>query len=285
MWTRKELKTKGKTAFLANYWKTLLASLILLILVGGSSVGRGFANKSGSKKDETAVETQVQDESFSESMSDAFSNGRNGNYYSAIKQFTNTLSEETAFSYSFTDNKFSGFAAFLITVIAVLLLAIAISVSLAVNAFLINPLEVGCKRFFTRNLNQKARVSELAYSFDNNYMNIVKTCFLRDIYVLLWALLLIIPGIIKKYEYRMIPYLLADHPEMSREEAFARSKELMKGQKWNAFVLDLSFLGWEILSALTLMILGIFYVAPYRNMTNAALYEKLEYGSIAIEEQ
>ena len=83
----------------------------------------------------------------------------------------------------------------------------------------------------------------------------------------------------------MIPYLLADHPEMSREEAFARSKELMKGQKWNAFVLDLSFLGWEILSALTLMILGIFYVAPYRNMTNAALYEKLEYGSIAIEEQ
>ena len=117
MWTRKELKTKGKTAFLANYWKTLLASLILLILVGGSSVGRGIANKSGSKKSETAVETQVQDESFSESMSDAFSNGRNGNYYSAIKQFTNTLSEETAFSYSFTDNKFSGFAAFLITVI------------------------------------------------------------------------------------------------------------------------------------------------------------------------
>ena len=53
----------------------------------------------------------------------------------------------------------------------------------------------------------------------------------------------------------------------------------MRGQKWKAFVLDLSFLGWGILSLLTLGIVGIFYVNPYRNMTNAALYERLRYGA------
>jgi uncharacterized membrane protein len=82
----------------------------------------------------------------------------------------------------------------------------------------------------------------------------------------------------------MIPYILADHPELTSKEVFAKSKEMMKGQKWHAFVLDLSFIGWGILSLFTLGLLGTFYVTPYRNMTNAALYEKLEYGRLAIEE-
>ncbi len=77
----------------------------------------------------------------------------------------------------------------------------------------------------------------------------------------------------------MMPYILAAHPDMPTKEVFARSKEMMRGNKWRAFVLDLSFIGWELLSALTLGILHIFYVGPYRNMTNAALYEALEYGN------
>lgn len=71
----------------------------------------------------------------------------------------------------------------------------------------------------------------------------------------------------------MIPYLLADNPQMTKEQAFAESKRMMQGQKWKAFVLDLSFIGWYILSGLTLGILAIFYVSPYVNATHAALYE------------
>ena len=73
--------------------------------------------------------------------------------------------------------------------------------------------------------------------------------------------------------------LLSEDPAMSYQEAFAQSKVLMTGNKWKAFVLDLSFLGWDLLSLLTLGILGTFYVGPYRHMTNAALYEALQYGN------
>ena len=75
----------------------------------------------------------------------------------------------------------------------------------------------------------------------------------------------------------MIPYLLAEHPDMPKEVAFAESKRLMSGNKWHAFLLDLSFIGWALLSLITAGIVGVFYVFPYKNMTNAALYEKLCY--------
>ena len=85
-----------------------------------------------------------------------------------------------------------------------------------------------------------------------------------------------IPGIVKSYEYRMIPYIMAEHPELSYKEAFRMSKEMMQGNKWSAFVLDLSFLGWHILGIMTLGILEIFYVAPYVAMTDAYLYKTLK---------
>ena len=85
-------------------------------------------------------------------------------------------------------------------------------------------------------------------------------------------LLFIIPGIVKSYEYMMIPYLLAEHPEMTRQEAFAESKQMMDGNKWDAFVLDLSFIGWTLLGVCTFGILLVFYVEPYIYLTRAELY-------------
>ncbi|WP_024864878.1 DUF975 family protein [Butyrivibrio sp. FCS014] len=261
MWTRKELKEKGKKAFILNYWKTVLVSLIYVILIAGAAGSvSGIGVRGGSDhKIESTIESNT-------SQSDSAS----------------TIAEN--FSDKVPDFDLPPEAVFVIAVLAVMLGIVAFGISLAINAFLINPIEVGCHRFFTRNLNQKANVNEITYAFDHNYLNNVKTAFLRDLYIILWSLLFIIPGIIKSYEYRMIPYILADHPEMSTKEVFAKSKELMNGQKWRAFVLDLSFIGWEILSLFTARILGIFYVSPYRNMTNAALYEKLEYGNLEIEE-
>ena len=70
----------------------------------------------------------------------------------------------------------------------------------------------------------------------------------------------------------MIPYILAENPRISRKRAFEISKNMMDGEKWNAFVLDLSFIGWILLSAITCGIVGIFYVNPYREATFAELY-------------
>jgi uncharacterized membrane protein len=144
--------------------------------------------------------------------------------------------------------------------------------------FLFNPLEVGCNRFFIRNLHEKAQVGNVGFAFDTYYLNNVKILFFRDLQLVLWTLLFIIPGIVKAYEYRMIPYILAENPHMSKKEVFAASKSMMMGNKWKAFVLDMSFLGWHILSVFTVGILELFYVAPYMYATNAALYEALAYG-------
>ena len=125
-------------------------------------------------------------------------------------------------------------------------------------------------------LNDTAGAKELLFAFDHNYTNMVKVLFMKELKTFLWSLLFLIPGIVKAYEYRMIPYLLADYPEMTEEEAFQRSKEMMDGNKMEAFVLDLSFIGWGLLSTLTAGLVGIFFLTPYENLTSAALYEELK---------
>ena len=171
-----------------------------------------------------------------------------------------------------------GLAIFGIVFIIIFLIVMAIAI--VIDVFVLNPLEVGTRRFSIVNLNSEANVKEVAFGFDHNYKNVIGVMFYRDLYTFLWTLLFIIPGIVKSYEYRMIPYIMAEHPEMTKEQAFALSKQMMSGHKWKTFVLDLSFIGWEILSACTLGILSIFYVEPYRFMTNAALYERLAYGNV-----
>ena len=99
---------------------------------------------------------------------------------------------------------------------------------------------------------------------------------LRDIFTFLWCLLFFIPGVIKHYSYRMVPYILADDPEIGAMDAITLSRRMMDGHKWNTFVLDLSFLGWDLLSALTMGLLGVFYVNPYKYSTGAELYQVLK---------
>lgn len=163
----------------------------------------------------------------------------------------------------------------LLTVILIISV-VAVLVALAVTILLVNPIEVGFAAFRMNALQDKGNVGDLGRGFDVSYKRNVGTLFMMVLYTFLWSLLLVVPGIIKAYEYSMIPYLLADHPEMTRKEAFAASKAMMKGNKWKAFVLDLSFILWSMLGALTLGIVTVFYVEPYRQLTGAALYEKLK---------
>ncbi len=95
---------------------------------------------------------------------------------------------------------------------------------------------------------------------------------LMGIFVFLWSLLLLVPGIIAFYRYRLTLYILADNPKIRALDAIRLSKELMWGYKWQAFVLDLSFLGWLLLTPLTLGILGL-WLCPYYAVTCANFYE------------
>ena len=280
MWTRKELKEKGKLSFKRNYWKAVLVSLLLVFMVRGA-VNFGFGGRGGSNEsDANAVTTQAEQ---SETV------GQDQDIIELPEIVLNPSDlidsdDPDSIPVGFTDflielrNTIGGIGILALVIGGILLFIVLFIVIAAIHAFLFNPLEAGTARFFVRNLNDKAEIRELAYCYDHGYLNVVKTVFLRDLYIVLWGLLLIIPGIIKSYEYRMVNYILAENPEMNTKEVFAMSRDMMRGNKWRAFVLDLSFLGWHLLSLITIGLAGIFYVFPYKNMTNAALYEFLRYG-------
>jgi uncharacterized membrane protein len=98
---------------------------------------------------------------------------------------------------------------------------------------------------------------------------------LVSLYTFLWSLLFIIPGIIKSYSYAMTPYILLDRPELSPTEAIKESEKMMDGHKMELFILDLSFIGWILLSMLTCGIL-VLYVEPYMMATKSAFYLELK---------
>ena len=98
--------------------------------------------------------------------------------------------------------------------------------------------------------------------------------FLRSLYTLLWTLLFLIPGILARYNYAMMDYILADFPELTAGEALERSKQLMYGNRWRFFCLQFSFIGWSILASLTWGI-GHLWLRPYRQAAYAAFYRSL----------
>ena len=150
------------------------------------------------------------------------------------------------------------------------------AVVILVQLLVFSVLEMGACRFYVENRDYQAGVSKILFGFQSgHYGNVVLVMFLRSLFTFLWTLLLIVPGIVKSYEYRMVPYILAEQPDISSTDAFAISKEMMMGQKLEAFGLDLSFIGWWIGSAFTCGLLGIFWASPYQAATNAELYAAL----------
>ena len=166
----------------------------------------------------------------------------------------------------------------LVMAIRVIWVAIAVSaiIHLVLKILLWNPLEVGCQKFYLNCKTGDSKMKDMLFAFKNRYAHVGVVMLFRAIFTFLWGLLLIIPGIVKSYEYMMIPYIPADDPTVSRKDAFAQSKAMMKGIKWSAFVLDLSFIGWILLSLVTLGLVGIFYAEPYMNLTHAELYYSLK---------
>ena len=116
-----------------------------------------------------------------------------------------------------------------------------------------------------------------------NWLHVVWGMILSTIYIFLWTLLLIIPGIIKSYSYALTPYILVEHPEMSANEAIEESMRLMDGHKFDLFYLQLSFIGWAILSILSLG-LGVFWLIPYQMTAQAAFYRDIKNGAMPLQD-
>lgn len=104
----------------------------------------------------------------------------------------------------------------------------------------------------------------------------------KTLFVFLWSLLLIIPGIVKALSYSMSYFLMAEHPEMDSSDALKESERLMDGHKGRLFCLNLSFIGWYLLSILTFGLLLI-YVQPYRFAATVAFYKELKADSLSVD--
>ena len=115
------------------------------------------------------------------------------------------------------------------------------------------------------------------------FPRVLTTTLLYYVYIILWSLLLLIPGCIKAYSYAMTPYILKDNPEMKNNAAIEESMRMMDGHKLELFILDLSFIGWAILSLLTCGI-GFLWLAPYMSMAHVNFYEDLKKASVEVKE-
>lgn len=245
MWTRRKLKERAKASLQRNYWKLVLVSALLLLL-GCEAGGYNFS---------TAV-------------------WKNADSDSSVEQAESTAEEIIVVD---GEDVIVGIIAIIIFLIVFFFL---LAVLIAVDIFLINPFDVGGKRFMRKSIEDVSQVKEIAFAYDHSYKNVVKVMFHRDLSILLWALLFVIPGIVKMYQYLMVPYILSESPDMDYHEALERSRNMMNGHKWRAFVLGLSFILWDFLGVLTLGMAEIFYVNPYRNLTFAALYDELKIAAV-----
>lgn len=240
MWQRFELKNRAKANLKRYYWMALVVTFLVGMLGGGTGGSMGSMASAGTQ----ATQEQI--------------------YGSGAGAIGSAGPENLAL---------------MSAVLAVL--AVGMLVVLAIGTvflvFVGNPVSVGGKRYFmeSRAVMRSAGVGKIFYAFGcGSYLNVVKTMFMKDLFVFLWTLLLIVPGVIKAYQYYMVPYILSENPDMNYKEALQMSKDMMDGNKWALFVLELSFFGWYLLGAL-LCGIGVLFVNPYVEATYAELYAVL----------
>ena len=148
-----------------------------------------------------------------------------------------------------------------------------------ISLFVGNAANVGLCNYFIKNTDSTPSFKDAFSGFKIKYKRNIATLLLAGIKAVLWGFLFIIPGVIKSYEYAIIPYILADDADISSKDAFKKAKQMMKGNKWRLFKLEFSFIGWSILCALTLGI-GTFFLVPYVNAANAEFYAELKNKNI-----
>ena len=167
MWDNKVLKQKAKERMKVNYWKMLLVGLIIALVSGGTGASSSARNYVTGDKETTQYDDYDEDA-----------------FFSGVDIDPDMMVDSLGFW-----GLFGGM------MLGVVVVAVVIGICLVI--FVFNPLEIGARRFFYRNINEKAELKEVGFGFDRNYMGSVKTMFLRDLYTGLWTLLFIIPGIVK----------------------------------------------------------------------------------------
>lgn len=157
------------------------------------------------------------------------------------------------------------------------IIAAAGSIAIGIGAIIVSgPMTYGLSYVFLKLARdgQKPEIGDLFTGFSTDFGQNFLIGLMTGIFTFLWSLLFVIPGIIKSYAYSMAFYIKADHPDYGWKQCIDESREMMKGHKWELFVLDLSFLGWLIVGSLCFGI-GTLWVEPYQQEARAIFYNNL----------
>lgn len=144
------------------------------------------------------------------------------------------------------------------------------------------PMMVGVAGFFLAIARKQD--AQLVQIFDGikRFWTCLGAYLLATVFVLLWALLLIVPGIIAAFSYAMTYYIIAENESIGPLEAIAKSKEMMQGNKWKLFCLSMRFWGWMMLCILTMGI-GMLWLLPYMGVAYARFYDDLKPAATAVQ--
>ncbi len=285
MWKRKELKKEAKKVVRKNYWTIIIVCFLMALLTGefGTSI-LGIWQSEDSMDPNYVIHYEIEeaqiernDETEALFSQENIKNTLNETQNKIAKTIEANLNSVTK-SQKYIFKIWDAITSFRIHQIRLgIFLCISAVITLAFTVLVADPLIVGGKKYFLE-AREKSNIKMgiIGEVFQKeHWLNVSIIMFLKNIYNALWYVT-IIGGVIKTYEYRMIPYILAETPKIERKEAFSLSKQMMQGNKWNTFLLDMSFFGWYFLSVLTFGILSILYVNPYNAATMTELYVRLK---------
>lgn len=287
MWQRKDLKVQAKSDIKKNYWAMIAVCFLMAILCMEYSIStqainqynddKGFRGRVQNNTQSQGVATDVIDRLFPDRQDKIKEDlhptkGVLASVFNTVAKSEATMNNIYRTVIHIVDNN-SG--------ITIFIGFLAIIVSALYEIFIKSILKIGERRFFLENhLYHETKIGRIFFLLkDKKYKGPVWIYFMMNLYLALWNLT-IVGGIIKHYSYKMIPYIVAENPDISRKEAFDLSRQMMNGNKWRAFVLDLSFIGWYLLVALTFGLLGLLFVNPYRRSTETHLYLTLRQTAI-----
>lgn len=285
MWRRKELKKNARLAMRKNYWLMIAVCFILAIFAGKYFLSTTLIHNYSNAEADVVNAIETKDESNSDIVNafakEIFPNSKivefnvkdQANKGILASMFNNVTDSG---SYIFGTLNSVNQIFFKDKVGAGIIILIGTIIGILFKIFVVNLIRIGELRFFLENhLYHKTKAGRIFFLFKvRRFIRPTLNLFFKDLYLFLW-LFTIVGYPIKRYSYRMIPYIIAENPEIKRKDAFALSIAMMKGNKWRAFILDMSFLGWWFLEVLTIGLLGLFYVNAYFTMTQTELYLRL----------
>ena len=277
---RKELKKEAKKVLKKNYLKCILVAFIV-----GLVLNSGYSYTSNKNQEE-------------EQNQEIIIHGEKSTTYDTMERFLKDINIDIHLKSDYEKTK--GLAAPIVNKLAegkspviyllnfidlaffknnigTAMISLIVTILVILNYFFIqNLITIGDCRFFleTRRYT-KTKIEKVLYPYKSKkILHLAYIVFMKELYTALWGLT-IIGGIIKYYEYSMIPYILAENPSISKKDAFRLTKILTKGYKWELFKLDVSMIGWELLASITFSLSNLFFTNAYKKCILAEFYMKV----------